>query len=126
MPALKERLEILCSRYANLDIDRESFAEEFADLYFEARRSTSDPVVNRICSRLVGPFAELSRGHRSEGSFRAIVAQEIRDLADENDIGVVSVRMDLLYPGLKLNQPFEGIGPYSAGLSRPAAIRIEA
>lgn len=79
---MDEEIRSLIERYLAHHIDRSSFAQEFADLYFRVRRSA--PVASRnakmLCNSIVGPFAELSSGHRTEDSFRAELSRIARPL----------------------------------------------
>lgn len=67
---LEKQIRSLVSDYVLGKIGRKRFSETFVKLYFEVRNSAQPPEVRQLCSTLVGPFAELSGGYRSEKSFR--------------------------------------------------------
>jgi len=79
---MNEEIRSLIERYLAQDIDRSSFAQEFADLYFRVRRSASAAGrdAKMLCDSIVGPFAELSGGHRTEQSFRVELTRIARPL----------------------------------------------
>jgi len=75
---LKENILALAQRYLEQEIDRSGFAEQFASLYHQVRNSRHAPLeVRSLCSSIMLPFAELSRGHRDEVSFRQELANAI-------------------------------------------------
>ena len=64
-------IEDLVIRYRDGRIGLGEFQQEFADLYFQARKNRNSNLSDAaLCNQIVGPLAELSRGHRSEESFR--------------------------------------------------------
>jgi hypothetical protein len=68
---LEKQIRDLLERYLDHEVDRATFAQVFAGLYFQARNDRNlSQDVRQLCDSLVLPFAELSRGHRSESSFR--------------------------------------------------------
>jgi hypothetical protein len=67
--------------YADGTLDRLQFAESFADMYFHVRRF-GDKESRALCSAAIGPFAELSRGDRSEESLRGFLKDAIRPFAN--------------------------------------------
>ena len=80
------QLRDLVARYLAHELAHDHFAEQFTLLYFEVRndRDESDEA-RKLCNTIVLPFAELSRGHRSEQSFReelanAFIPSASRDL----------------------------------------------
>ncbi len=79
---LEVQLRSLIERYLAHEIDRSDFAQQFADLYFQIRRRrVVSPEAKRLCDCVIGPFAELSRGHRAEESFREELTGSARPLA---------------------------------------------
>ena len=79
---LKEQILALVRRYLARGIDRSAFSEQFAGLYVQARNSRDASLAARnLCNSLMLPFAELSRGHRSEDSFRQELVNAIRPFA---------------------------------------------
>ena len=66
----------LVDRYLSQEIHLDDFQQRFARIYFQVRKSRNrlEPA-SRLCDEIVGPLAELSRGHRSEDSFRKELAQ---------------------------------------------------
>jgi len=126
MRSLQNRISGLSSRYLNREIDREAFALEFADIYFEARRSSLNAAANRFCSLLVGPFSELSRGHRSEDSFRQVLAKVTRELPVPAEVDLLSARMHLVSASIRLDQHFADSVAFSPGMNRPTVVRVEA
>jgi hypothetical protein len=82
----KEQILALVRRYLERGIDRSVFSEQFASLYFQVRNSRNAPLDERsLCSSLMLPFAELSRGHRTEASFRKELENAIRPFAKSDD-----------------------------------------
>ena len=72
--------------YANGTLHRAQFSGAFADLYFHVRRS-GDRASRSLCSAVVGPFAEFSRGDRAEESFREVLADLVRPFAAQVEEG---------------------------------------
>jgi hypothetical protein len=53
------------------DTPLDDFRQWFAAAYVEVRQDpTSSREVSQMCSQILGPLAEFSRGHRSEDSLR--------------------------------------------------------
>ena len=76
---LKEQILALAWRYLERGIDRSAFSEQFARLYVEVRNNRSARLDARnLCSAIILPFAELSRGDRNEASFRQGLENAIR------------------------------------------------
>jgi len=68
---LEKQIDDLIERYLSHRVDRSGFAQEFASLYFQARNDRNvSRNARQLCDSIVLPFAEVSRGHRSESSFR--------------------------------------------------------
>lgn len=68
---LQKQILDLIERYLARRIDSAVFAQEFAGLYFQVRNDRNvSRDARQLCDALVLPFAEVSRGHRSESSFR--------------------------------------------------------
>jgi hypothetical protein len=68
---LEKQIHDLIERYLAHKVDRSGFAQEFAGLYFQARNDRNvSRNARQLCDSIVLPFAEVSRGHRSESSFR--------------------------------------------------------
>jgi hypothetical protein len=79
MRELFDQMRALAGECANREISIDDFRMSFADLYFHVRQmSRGDADANALASRIVGPLAEFSNGHRSEDSFRAELAAAIR------------------------------------------------
>jgi hypothetical protein len=79
---LEKQIENLIERYLAQKVDRSGFAEEFAGLYFQARNDRNvSREARRFCDSIVLPFAEVSRGHRSESSFREELTRIARPFA---------------------------------------------
>jgi hypothetical protein len=72
---LEAKLRTLIRAYANSALDRSAFSEQFADLYFSVHQSPPghEGPARQICSTVIGPLAELSRGHRTEASFLEVL-----------------------------------------------------
>jgi hypothetical protein len=86
----QEQIRALVRRYLGREINRSAFAEQFAGLYLRVRNSRDASAEARsLCNSLVLPFAELSRGHRSEESFR----QAIRPFAGQSRVYAYPVEM---------------------------------
>lgn len=68
---LRKQIQDVISAYLQNGLDRAGFAERFAALYFQCRNGKGSEIeAQRLCDAVIGPFAELSRGDRSEKSFR--------------------------------------------------------
>ena len=66
----------LIARYLANQIDRSAFSQAFAKLYFQVRNNRNASLTaRRLCDGIVLPFAELSRGDRTEQSFREELAR---------------------------------------------------
>jgi hypothetical protein len=79
MPEIHEALDALVIRYVSDRMAVDDFRKAFAACYFRARQSNgSDAQANLLASRIVGPLAEFSRGHRSEASLREELAKTVR------------------------------------------------
>src|SRR5437588_6198607 len=74
-------LEILADvqSFASGKLPLDVFRQRFAQAYFSVR---NDPRASQsaaqLCSRVVGPLAEFSRGHRSEEALRLELANAVR------------------------------------------------
>src|ERR1019366_4572848 len=78
-----ERLQNLIVRYLRNQIDRSDFSREFASLYFQVRNDrNASHQARSLCDALIGPFGELSGGHRSEVSFREVLARIANPFAE--------------------------------------------
>jgi hypothetical protein len=78
MSEIYNRIHALVYRCANGEISIDDFRAAFADLYFQVRQGArGDVEANALASKIIGPLAELSRGHRDESSFRAGLASAI-------------------------------------------------
>lgn len=76
---LEKRIRDLIDGYLAREVDQAGFAQEFAGIYFQARNDKIVSLeVRQICASIVLPFAEFSRGHRSEASFREVLTQIAR------------------------------------------------
>jgi hypothetical protein len=101
---LEDQILDLISHYLAGQIDRSAFSQAFAGLYFRVRNSRdASPAARRLCDGVVLPFAELSQGHRSEQSFRALLENIVRPFAPPAE--VVSFA---LYVGQQLRGPVSG------------------
>jgi hypothetical protein len=79
---LDEQIRALVRRYLDRGIDRSAFSEQFAALYLQVRNSRASSLEARsLCNSLILPFAELSRGHRSEDSFRKELSKLVHPFA---------------------------------------------
>ncbi len=79
---LEKQIDDLIERYLSHKVDRSGFAKEFASLYFEARNGSNvSRNARQLCDSIVLPFAEVSRGHRSESSFREELTRIARPFA---------------------------------------------
>lgn len=79
---LEEKIRNLVARYLSREIDRSGFAQEFAAFYFQVRNSSGvSPAARQLCNLIVLPFGELSRGDRSESSFREELMRIARPFA---------------------------------------------
>ena len=66
-----QQLRELIEDYVAGAIPVSEFSERFASLYFAVRQQQShEQSAAALCSAVVGPLAEYSRGHRAESSLR--------------------------------------------------------
>ena len=75
---IDEEILKLSDRYLRGQIELREFQSQFAQQYVLSRIGH---VVSNLCDSIVLPLAELARGHRSEESFRAEVANAVRPFA---------------------------------------------
>jgi hypothetical protein len=67
----KEDIDQAIRQCLSGDTPLDDFRQWFAAAYVEVRQDpTSSREASRLCSQIVGPLAEFSRGHRSEDSLR--------------------------------------------------------
>jgi hypothetical protein len=79
---LEKSIRDLIESYLAFEIDQSHFAQEFAGFYFRVRNErTASLNTRQLCNSVVLPFAELSRGHRSEESFREVLTGIVRPFA---------------------------------------------
>jgi hypothetical protein len=96
---MEEQIRNLIARYLANQIDRSGFSQEFAGLYFQVRNDRNASLKARqLCDVIVLPFAELSRGHRNEQSFRAQLENAIRPLASRIEARAGSAVVVLGFP----------------------------
>src|SRR5271165_5927465 len=87
---LEHQIEALVARFVDHNILAAEFSRQFASLYFSVRQDVaSSRAANRLCSKIIGPLAEHSRGHRSEESLRDALRESIRALPDQTAAVVV-------------------------------------
>jgi hypothetical protein len=78
----EEKIRELIGHYLANQIDRAAFSQSFAGLYFQVRNNRdASSEARRFCNAVVLPFAELSRGDRTEQSFREELAKTVRPFA---------------------------------------------
>ena len=78
MDDLYGQIRGLAQRYIDQSISIDDFRAAFAVLYFHARQSSkSDARANSLASKIIGPLAEFSRGHRGEASLREDIGNSI-------------------------------------------------
>ncbi len=87
---MNERLRDLSLGYLEGAIPLPDFQQQFAGIYFQVRRNRNlHESASRLCDQIVGPLAELSRGHLSEDSFRAELTIAIRPFVYASPMEVV-------------------------------------
>jgi hypothetical protein len=87
---LEHQIEALVARFIDRNIPAGEFSRQFASLYFSVRQDVaSSRAANRLCSRIIGPLAEYSRGHRSEESLRGALRGSIRTLPYQTSAAVI-------------------------------------
>ena len=68
---MDEKIKRLAGRYLRKEIQLQDFQQQFAGFYFQVRKARGANLpASKLCDEIVGPRAELSRGHRSDISFR--------------------------------------------------------
>jgi hypothetical protein len=78
---MDEQILNLVEEYLQRNIQLHDFQQRFAGIYFQVRRNRRSSAGAVLCNEIVLPLAELSRGHRSEDSFRERLAGAIRPYA---------------------------------------------
>ena len=84
---------VLCliERYIADEISTPDFASRFAGLYARVRQDRNAPrAAAQLCSAVIGPLAEHSRGHRSELSLKGELANAIRPFASKPEMAPYS------------------------------------
>lgn len=91
---MEDQIRGLIRRYLANQIDRAAFSQAFASFYFRVRNNReSSSESKQLRSRIVLPFAELSRGDRTEDSFRAdLRAATGHFVTLEFQVGEIAVR----------------------------------
>jgi hypothetical protein len=74
---LTQQIRELIESYVAGTVRASDFAERFASLYFAVRQQSEDASAAALCSALVGPIAEYSRGHRTEASLRELLEKAL-------------------------------------------------
>lgn len=69
---LERQIKNLIASYLDGEISLNDFRERFGAQYLESRGGPAG--ASGLCNQVVGPLAELSRGHRSESSLKSILA----------------------------------------------------
>jgi hypothetical protein len=67
---LTRQLRELVESFVAGNLSASDFSERFASLYFAIRQQGQDASAAALCSAVIGPLAEYSRGHRAEASLR--------------------------------------------------------
>jgi hypothetical protein len=79
-----DEIRHLIEQYLAGEIAMADFSVRFAALYARTRQDRhSSRGAAELCSAAIGPFAEYSRGHRSEASLKAGLAKAIRPFASQ-------------------------------------------
>ena len=73
----KQILNLAAEYLQHNGIPLHDFQQRFAGIYFQVRQSQGRSGGSALCDEIVLPLAELSRGHRSEDSFREKLAEAI-------------------------------------------------
>ena len=73
----------LIEQYIAGEIDVAEFSQRFAGLYAGTRQNRNvSRAAAQLCGAVIGPFAEYSRGHRSEASLKGELANAVRPFAE--------------------------------------------
>lgn len=67
---LEQKIQEIVSKYIDEEIAVDAFQEQFAGLYFAARKNPADRAAARLCNEIVGPLAEYGRGVGGEELLR--------------------------------------------------------
>jgi hypothetical protein len=65
----EQRIQRIVSKYIGKEITVDEFRQQFAVLYFAARK-TPDHAGARVCNEMIGPMAEYGRGVGGEELLR--------------------------------------------------------
>lgn len=79
---MAEQLVRLIEQYLAGDIVLADFSLRFGVMYARTREDRSDASANRLCSMIIGHFAEFSRGDLSEASFKEELAKSAAPSAE--------------------------------------------
>ena len=66
----EQRIQEIASKYIDKEITVDEFREQFAGLYFAARKTPEDRAAARVCNEMIGPMAEYGRGAGGEELLR--------------------------------------------------------
>lgn len=100
MSEIAEYIEASVRSYVDDEIGIDTFRLAFVGAYVHVRNhANSDPVANRLASRLMAPFAEFSAGHRSEQSLRMELESAIRSFVPSRRSWIVDIRKASVLPG---------------------------
>jgi len=78
-------IQRLVEQYLAGEISLADFSPRFGVLYALVRqdRSIASRAAAQVCNAIIGPFAEHSRGHRSEASLKEELVNAIRPFAQK-------------------------------------------
>jgi len=51
-------------------VPAQDFCKRFGEIYWSVRNSPVEPAAAELCSQMVGPLMEYSKGHRDEADLR--------------------------------------------------------
>ena len=79
---MEQRILKLISEYLDNHLQLPEFQQQFAGFYFQVRQNGNVGAASELCDKVIGPLAELSRGHRSEESLRQELTASIRPFVE--------------------------------------------
>src|SRR5205807_372858 len=84
--AMEQRILNLISEYLDGRLRLSEFQQRFAGCYLQVRNNGAAGSASELCNKVIGPLAELSRGHRSEESLQQELTAAIRPFAPRGAI----------------------------------------
>ena len=117
---MDEKVQRLISQYLKFELPLEGFQGKFYEIYIESRQRR---IPCPLCASVVGPLAEMSRGHLSEGSFREELRRAI-DGVDDFDTSSTASNKSLIVPMLPAVSLFSERGSTAITICHPLMLIV--